>query len=79
MTEHEQYYIGLSTFFAGYILADLVSDLLKMQGKRNFYKIVYGMKKPGIWKRFTATYFLHTRDYSWKESWTRMKYPPNYI
>lgn len=58
-----------------------LESLLSIQGRKNFHKIVWGRqdKKAGTWARFTATYFLYSQGYGWKESWTRMKYPPNYI
>lgn len=65
--------------FLGIVLVCLIKKLLWIQGDRNFHRIVYGNKKPRIWTRFTATYFLWQVGNDWKASWTRMKYPPNYI
>lgn len=66
----------------GIALGFLFCLLVDIHGRRNFNRIVFSGKpfKPNLWQRFTATAWLCVcRGYGWKESWTRMKYSPNWI
>lgn len=64
----------------GIALGVLIDSLLVIHGKRSFHKIVYeNNEATRFWPRLTATLYLYGAGYGWRESWIRMKYPPNYI
>lgn len=71
----------MTDLLAGIALGLLFAEFIDLQGRKNFHKIVWARKpyKATLWERVTATCWLTTCGYEWKESWTRMKYSPNYI
>lgn len=71
----------MTDLLIGVAIGIALVEFVDVQGRKSFNRIVYAEKpfKPNLWLRFTATCWLTTCGYGWRESWTRMKYSPNYI